>query len=101
MLIGTPKRLANYKHLEDEFKLDIDGENVEIVSKFKYLGIWIDNKLNWESHLDYMCSKISQRLGVLKRVRPYINLDTAKMLYNATVLPIMEYNCVIWSNCTR
>ena len=43
-------------------------------------------------------SKISQRLGILKRIRQYIDQDTMNMLYNATILPHIDYCFPIWSS---
>ena len=35
----------------------------------KYLGITIDNKLNFEEHINALASKISKLLGVLCKLR--------------------------------
>jgi hypothetical protein len=95
MLFGTPQRLRKGLSL----KVETDGHTLEHVSNFKYLGAWFDNSLTWENHINKMFSKVSQRLGVLKRVRPYLSTDTSKLLYNALVLPLLDYVDVVWSNC--
>ncbi len=38
---------------------------LEQVSIYKYLGMWIDKNMNWNYHIDKMCSKLSRRLGIL------------------------------------
>ena len=36
---------------------------VECVTKTKFLGVIIDNKLKWNDHITYVKSKISKQLG--------------------------------------
>lgn len=36
----------------DEFKLSIDGKEIERVNIFKYLGISIRDNLKWNTHVD-------------------------------------------------
>jgi hypothetical protein len=33
----------------------------------KYLGIYIDDKLNWESHVEFETIKCCERIGVFKK----------------------------------
>ncbi len=47
--------------------IQIDGNHIEHVNEYKYLGVYIDVNLNWNSNVSYMANKISQRLGVLKK----------------------------------
>ncbi len=42
-------------------------------------------------HIDIMRSKMSRRIGVLKRVRSYLKEDHTTKLHNAMVLPLFDY----------
>jgi hypothetical protein len=95
MVIGTAQRLLGI----DRLNVQINGQRVEHVQFFKYLGAFFDSSLTWEHHIDKIKAKISQRLGVLKRTRPFISPETSKLLYNAMVLPLFDYIDVIWSCC--
>ena len=46
-------------------------------STFKCLGVDLDQKLNWEKHIDSVCHKISAGIGAMKR----INLMSHTKLY--------------------
>ena len=35
---------------------------------FKYLGVTLENKLNWKNHVDKVTSRVSKRINVLKRL---------------------------------
>ena len=70
---------------------------LEQVSLFKYLGLWFDLKLTWAAGIDKICSKVSQRIGILYRTRSYINPGIANKIYKALILPVMYYGDIIWS----
>ncbi|KAK7901264.1 hypothetical protein WMY93_018033 [Mugilogobius chulae] len=44
----------------------IDGQVVEVVQEYKYLGVMMDNKLTFESQVDAICSKAHQRMHFLR-----------------------------------
>ena len=56
MLITTNPMLTNAK-----LNIYIDGETISQVSTMKYLGIYIDSKLNWNNHIDRLCRTISPK----------------------------------------
>ena len=66
-----------------KFKLKIDDTDIKIVNKFKFLGIIIDNKLDWNSQIDYLYSKLSRAIAILKKVNFILNNTLLVLLYNA------------------
>jgi len=66
MLI-TGKRL-DAKLTSDERQLSINtsgGEVIEQVDSAKLLGLVIDKQMSFTNHIDTLCKKLSQRIGVL------------------------------------
>ena len=51
----------------------IDDSVIEQVSSHKILG-WavIDSQMNYESHIDELCKKLSKRIGLLKHISPFL-----------------------------
>ncbi len=41
----------------------------------------------------------TQKIGFLKRIRDYVNIDILKMIHNSILLPHIDYGCVIWGRC--
>jgi hypothetical protein len=39
----------------------------------KYLGIFIDSNLNWKPQIDYITKKIKRNVGILSKLRYYVN----------------------------
>ena len=47
-----------------------EDQNIEQVSKTKFLGVIIDAQLNWKEHILYISNKISKAIGVIIKARP-------------------------------
>ena len=94
MLIVTCQRLSKCK----PFKIQIGDIVLETVKSAKLLGIHIDNCLTWSTHLDLLSSKISRKLGVLRRLRPFMSNDALLKIYNCIVFPHFNYCCTAWSD---
>ena len=45
------------------------------------LGITIDNKLTFDSHIKSMCRKAGQKLSALSRISPYLETDKKELLF--------------------
>ncbi len=74
----------------------VNGEQLERVDEYKYLGMIFEKNLNWQNHIDKMCAKISQQLGLLQRIKFCIPNLTLRMLYNTLVLPLFDYGNIIY-----
>ncbi len=82
--------------LTTEINITVNGEQLERVAEYKYLGIIFNKNLNWHKHIDKMFAKISQRLGLLERIRFSIPNVTSRMLYNTLVLSLFDYGNTIY-----
>ena len=47
----------------------IDDIDIKETPTMKYLGVIIDAKLNWVSHITYVKNKMSKRIGIIKKAR--------------------------------
>ena len=55
----------------------IDGEPIEQVHYFKFLGIMFEEHLTWKNHINMITSKLSKLNGILSRVKVYISTTCA------------------------
>ena len=65
MLIGSNRKLVNVSSLS----LSIFDSDLDSVNKFKYLVIMLASDLTWSDHVEYVISKVNQRLGLLRRIK--------------------------------
>ena len=68
----TKELIIDFRIMKDPLKqLTIKDEPVEIVSTYKYLGVTVDDQLNWQAHSALTFKKMNQRLFLLRKLRSY------------------------------
>ena len=77
----------------------MDGEVIEMVQEFKYLGVLIDNRLTFKANVDYVCKKVSKKVGVLSRLAKFITLDARINIYKSIIAPHFDYCATILYLC--
>ena len=78
------------------------GENVlREVDSYKYLGTIIDSTLNANLQLAKLNQLVAMKMTTFRRIRYFISEKTAIMLYKALILPIIDYNDIIYSLLTK
>ena len=89
------------KKIDFDLKIKIDGKKV-VPSKFvKYLGIYLDNFLSWQHQEQDMRCRLSRAVGMLCKIRHYVNFDTLKMIYHGIFSSILMYGSLIWGQHNR
>ena len=96
LFLGTKQKLSYCTN--PSLNLSLRGTEIEEAVNEKLFGVKIDKHLNWNSHIDYMITKLNSRVNILKRARKYQNLSLRNLLYNALIKPIFEYCCSVWGN---
>ena len=51
------------------------------LSHTQFLGVYIDEHLTWETHIDNISSKIARGIGIIRKARPYLNKKYFQQLY--------------------
>lgn len=77
----------------------IDDNEVKSTKCLKLLGVYIDNRLQFDEHIANICKRSSQRVGVLMRLRNMIPTDTKLKLFKAAILPYLTYSHLVWHFC--
>ncbi|KAI3363551.1 hypothetical protein L3Q82_012149 [Scortum barcoo] len=49
----------------------LEGAEVEAVDSYRYLGLWLDNKLDWTTHTSHLYGKTQSRMYFLRRLRSF------------------------------
>ena len=79
-------------------ELTINGKSVKRVEATKFLGVHLDQKLNWRVHIEKVTTKISQTIGIISRARNFMQTPQLAQLYNTMVLPHLQYCLINWGN---
>ena len=83
MLIGSKQKLST---LSSQPELSIDNIPIE-----KSLGIFIDENLRLQTHIDKLSKKITSGIGAIKRIRDFVPTPTLHCIYNALIQSQFDY----------
>ena len=61
-----------------------------------YLGVIVDEKLTWKEHCRQLCSTISKYVGVMYKVKPYVNNQALRMLHHSLINSRAQYRFIAW-----
>ena len=84
------------KNIADPLDIVIDGCCIDKVNFTKFLGVYIDDKLNWKKHISYISGKVSRGIGIIVKARKLLPLTTLKTLYYSFIYPYFTYCNHVW-----
>ena len=98
MLIRSKNAVKNTRALQ----IVLDGKPVKQSDNLKYLiGIYIDHSLTCSKHLTYIQSRVYPKLKLLNRISSFLSRDILLRIYKQTLLPLLDYGCVVWGECSK
>ena len=98
MLIGSKQKLST---LSSQPELSIDNVPIEKVTSVKSLGIFVDENLRLQTHIDKSSKKITYGIGAIKRIRDFVPTPTLHCIYNALIQSQFDYCNIVWGNCGK
>ena len=75
----------------------INGQPVELVTTYKYLGTIIDNRLKFDSNTEMLCKKGQQRLFCLRKLAKF-QVDKSLMIlfYRSFIESVISFSIICW-----
>lgn len=86
------------KNISD-LTINVDGTDISRVDKYKYLGLVIDDELNFSAHVDHVKKQITPFISLMWRKGKYIPMARRKEIYSAYVHNHLTYMLPIYSEC--
>ena len=60
----------------------------------RYLGMKIDENLNWKSHIDDFASKLNRANSLLSKLRYFVSSEILRSVYFAIFQSFVNYVCL-------
>lgn len=98
MCMGSKQKYATSKQ---NFNIVIDGKEVQQSRCEKVLGVFVNSNLSWSDHISNIVKKVNSQIGLLSRIKRYLDQKRRLMFYNAYILPHLDYCCSLWGNCCK
>ena len=84
------------KPINYELKIKINGKKLYPSTSIKYLGVFLDENLSWEIHVNSISLKLRRANGALSKIRHYVSSNVLNTVYYALFHSHMSYACQIW-----
>jgi hypothetical protein len=91
--------LFSRRRIQKPRPVQIFGEPILSFDAARYLGVILDTRLTWSSHIDQARKKAAQGLGVLGPLlhrRSGLSIRNGVLLYKQLIRPMMDYGCPVW-----
>ena len=80
-------RKTHDKHIT----FNLNGINISCEDEVKLLGVTIDFKLNFNTHISNICKKAAMQLNVLKRIDKHLNRLGKLTIYYSFIMSKFSY----------
>lgn len=84
-----------------EMKIKLGDQTVPISDSTKFLGLWINNSLNWNTHITKLITKLKQNLGLLQKSKNLLTASGLKLIYFAHIFSHLSYCMSVWGGMTN
>ena len=102
LTINTSKcKILNLGKTNTNDTFDLKDESLDIVSEFKYLGVWIDKSLTFETHVCTVLKKLTRFNGVMYKARSCFSSSTLLQFYKTYAKPLISYGLLVYGNSSR
>ena len=76
-------------------------KELDNTTSHKLLGVYIDQDLSFNEHVEKLCKKLTKRIGLLRSIRQYLPLNERILFYNTTIKPVFLYGGAVWSSTSK
>ena len=77
--------------VNQESLLKIGGKSLQNVSRYEYLGVVMDDKLNMNGHIEHITKKVQGKLCVLRKIRRHITEASALLIFKTLIMCHFDY----------
>ena len=81
-------------------KLNINGVAINRSKEIKYLGVYLDEKLSFRTHVDFLCKSLLKYFGMFNRIKLFLTRQLCRNLYYAFIYSKIQYCIEIYGSCS-
>lgn len=99
----TKEMVVDFRRSQPQLQpVTIEGDIVEVVETYKYLGLHLDHRLDWSVNTDVLYRKGQSRLYFLRRLRSFnICQKLMQMFYQTVIASALFYAVACWGTCIK
>ena len=93
MFIGSRQYISE---IGDEVQINFNGNIIKPLKTVKNLGVYFDQYMNFEYHVDDVCKKVMGTLVYLSRVKQFFEPSTRKIVVQSLAISYINYCLKVW-----
>ena len=74
----------------------IDGTDIERKSEARFLGVIVDEKLSWTSHIKAIKIKMSRYIGIMHKIKHILPLKARLQIYQSLIQSHLNFCSLVW-----
>ena len=79
-------------------KIKFEDKMISNSRQTKFLGIWLNDNLSWESHIHQLTLKLKRNLMLLKRSRNFLTKNALTLIYYGHFQSHLKYGILLWGS---
>ena len=84
------------KTIDGKVSVLINNKIIDRVYESKFLGVYIDSRINWKYHIDKTRCKLSKSLSILYKASIVLDSHNLYIIYCSIMMPYFSYCSKIW-----
>ena len=81
--------------------ITLNSKAIDRSASTKYLGIVLDEKLKWDSHIEHVCKNLNKLTSVMHYVSRYITDSHFHRIYYAYIFPYIKYGIELYGSASN
>ena len=79
-------------------QISIDNDNIVKVKATNFLGVLLDENLNWKWEISHVANKVAKSIGIISRCSFFLPKTSLRMLYYSLLYPYFYYCNIVWAS---
>lgn len=96
--------LFTYKRNVHHYPIYLQNEEIPQADKVRYLGLILDKKLTWNSHITQLMQKLRYRIHRVKHLikgSSSLQLQFKRLIYISLIRPVWSFGCALWGSASK
>ena len=93
--------LFTNKRVDRKINIRAKNTTLEQKSECRFLGVIVDENINWKSHVNHISNKISKTIALLRLLKYTFPKPILKTLYMSLIQPYLNYCNAIWGSADK
>ena len=82
----------------ESLQLSFQSTKIPQCTRMKFLGVWLDEHLDWTYHCNTIINKIKRNSYMLRISLNYLTIHALKLIYYAQIQSHVQYGLLVWGN---